>query len=132
MDRKRFVQLVAERGGLTEEPVAERAARATLQTLAERIDRGEASDLAAQLPTGLADALETATNREPFARDEFVRRVGERSGLDEQAAHKVVQAVFAATAEAVAPGEYDEVVGQLPAGYAPLLSMAGGARGAGS
>ena len=68
--------------GITRE-AAERAVVATLRTLAERITRGEAEDIALflrELRTALTSAPEPT---EAFDRDDFIRRVAEREGVDE-------------------------------------------------
>jgi uncharacterized protein (DUF2267 family) len=57
---------------------AERATRAVLQTLAERIAGGEARDLAERLPPQLAPWLATDEPAERFSMDEFIRRVAQR------------------------------------------------------
>jgi uncharacterized protein (DUF2267 family) len=53
-----FIGQVRHRAGLGSHAEAERATRATLETLAERLAGGEAHDLAAQLPPELARYLE--------------------------------------------------------------------------
>ena len=53
-----FIGQVRHRARLSSHAEAERATRATLETLAERLAGGEAHDLAAQLPPELARSLE--------------------------------------------------------------------------
>jgi hypothetical protein len=60
LDREAFIHAVAPAAELDAEG-AERATRAVLQTLAERIDRGEARDLAARLPAEVAPWIAIAT-----------------------------------------------------------------------
>jgi uncharacterized protein (DUF2267 family) len=112
MQYDEFIALVSERTGLFEgEAVA--LTRATLATLAERISGGEARDLAAQLPGPLQDALlPTKEEAEAFSFDEFVRRVAERSG--HVTSESDVIAVMATLRDAVTPGEFDDVLSQLP------------------
>lgn len=55
MQANQFLTEVQAGADLPDRGAAERATRATLQTMAERIVRGEAMDLAAQLPDGLAE-----------------------------------------------------------------------------
>jgi uncharacterized protein (DUF2267 family) len=100
---------------------AERASRAVLQTLGERIDREEARQLAAQLPPELAPWLATTTPAERFDADDFVGRVAQREGVDGAAAHLHVRAVFDALARAVSPDEWHDVTSELPRSFAALL-----------
>lgn len=123
MDQNQFLTEVQAAADLPDRQVAEQATRATLQTLAERIVGGEATDLAAQLPTGLADALRTDAEAEPFGFDEFVARVARRAELDEAHAVRAAQSVMATAARAVTSGEFRDVLAQLPNEYGPLLAM---------
>ena len=74
VDHGAFITIVRQYSGGSYED-AERATRATLRTLGERIDRGQARQLAAQLPPELAPWMATSTPAQPFDVDEFVRRV---------------------------------------------------------
>jgi uncharacterized protein (DUF2267 family) len=101
--------------------VAERATRATLQTLGERIDREEARQVAAQLPAELAPWIATTTPAEGFDADEFIRRVAQRAGVDAAVARRHVVAVFDALAQAISDDEWHDVTSELPSSFAPLL-----------
>jgi uncharacterized protein (DUF2267 family) len=109
-----FIALVAERTGLFEgEAVA--LTHATLATLSERISGGEARDLAAQLPGPMQDDLvPTNEQAESFSFDEFVRRVAERCRRDPVTSRSAVEAVLTTLREAVTPGEFGDVLSQLP------------------
>ena len=73
MDYEQFVTIVEQEiGDHATAAEAAAAARATLQTLGERIDREEARQLAAQLPPELAPWIATATPAERFDVYEFV------------------------------------------------------------
>ena len=114
MRYEEFISSVAERTGLfVGDAVA--LTHATLTTLAERIRGAEARDLAAQLPSPLQDALlPVEEEAEAFSFDEFINRVAERSGRDTEAAEAAVDAVMATIRDAVTPGEFDDVLNQLP------------------
>ncbi len=115
-----FLALVGGRAGLTH-PEAQRATDAALVTLSERITPRETQVLATGLPRDLrASVLAPAGGTERFDADEFVRRVGEREGVDEDAAATHAQAVLATLAESVA-GDLDYVRAQLSPDYAPLF-----------
>jgi uncharacterized protein (DUF2267 family) len=114
------VAFVAEALGLDPDQ-AERAVRATLETLAERIDAGEARDLAASVSPALAASLHTTTPAEGFDADEFVRRVAQREGVEAHVAERHIPIVLEALQRTVGDQEYRDVVAELPAKYARLL-----------
>jgi uncharacterized protein (DUF2267 family) len=120
MDHERFIRIVHRAGGMRQDE-ARRAARATLETLGERLDEDDATELAAKLPGELATWLVTARAREEFGLDEFLRRIAEREGVDAETARRDAEAVFAALADAVGLEQLTEVVAALPAGYDELL-----------
>ena len=121
MDYETFTRTAAERAGLPEE-MAERIEHATLRTLADRISGGEAQDLAAQLPGPLKDDLrKPREDAEAFGVDEFVRRVAERGHVDPGEARTGAAAVLITVREAVTPGEFDDVLSQLPQEYRELV-----------
>ncbi|MEU4680994.1 DUF2267 domain-containing protein [Micromonospora sp. NPDC023737] len=112
----RFIDAVSRRSGLPPEQAAT-IARAVLQTMAERVTGRPADDLAGRLPDELdgylsgpaADAGPT-----PAGPGEFLRRVGERAGVDEVTAQVGTGAVFATLREAVTVAEFREMVARLP------------------
>ena len=121
MDYETFTRTTAQRAGVPEE-TAERIEHATLRTLADRISGGEAEDLAAQLPGPLQDDLRPPReDAEAFGVDEFVRRVAERGHVDPGVARTGAAAVLITVREAVTPGEFDDVLSQLPQEYRELV-----------
>jgi uncharacterized protein (DUF2267 family) len=124
MDFDDFLNLVANRADVGWDR-AQALTDATLRTLAERISGGEAKDLAAQLPTELQPSLSGAEETaEVFPVDEFVRRVAERAGVEEDAALNGARVVMVTVREAVTSGEWDDVLAQLPKHYSDLLGPA--------
>jgi uncharacterized protein (DUF2267 family) len=118
---ERFITTIQQKAGTSWEK-AERAARATLETLAERISWGEARDLAADLPSEVrAWLLEARSDAERFDRDEFVRRVAEREGVDTDTAERHARAVLIALARLERSQEMADLLAELPKDYAPLL-----------
>lgn len=97
-----------------------RTIRATLVTLGERLQEGEATDLAGALPIDIDWYLEAAESGQRFDFDEFVSRVAEREGMDpddDDDRSDVVfhaQTVVAVLAEVVPGSELDQVRAQLP------------------
>jgi uncharacterized protein (DUF2267 family) len=100
---------------------AERAVRATLETLGERIAGGEARDLAAQLPPEAAPFIGVPGDAQRFDLDEFVRRVAEREGVDVSTARRHARAVFTALGRTLSRQELDDLAAELPKSLAPLL-----------
>jgi uncharacterized protein (DUF2267 family) len=120
-----FIRTIEQAAGILPEE-AERAARATLETLGERITGGEAEDIARFLPRELRPILESASAlAEPFDMEEFVRRVARREGVDGATARLHARAVFVALGRAVAPGELRDMAAQLPKDFDELLRAAG-------
>jgi uncharacterized protein (DUF2267 family) len=124
-EHERFITTVEQKAGLARAD-AERAARATLETLAERLSAGEARDLAAQLPPELAPWLATHTGAEPFDVDEFMRRVAAREAADVGAAERHARAVFDALGRTVSRDEVADMAAELPKDFEPLIHEAEG------
>ena len=117
---EQFVTTVAHAARIGFDP-AERATEATLQTLAERIDAGEARDLAGELPDEVAPWLATTTPAERFDIGDFLRRVAQREGTDVETAERHAAAVLIALQRAVSPGEFADLRAELPKDFTPLL-----------
>ncbi|WBB69945.1 DUF2267 domain-containing protein [Micromonospora sp. WMMD812] len=125
MDNSEFIGSVAKRLRTSPEQ-ATAIARATLTTLAERIESGEAKDLAAQLPDelrGYASGPPGETGR--FSFTSFINQVSGRAEVDSSQARDGVRAVFDTLREALPPGAYDDIVTQLPAEFWQLTDSAG-------
>ena len=121
MDYATFTRTTAERAGMPEE-TAERIEHATLRTLADRISGGAAEDLAAQLPAPLKDDLRPPREEaEAFGVEEFLRRVAERGEVGPDEARDGAVAVLTTGREAGTPGEFDDVLSQLPQEYRELV-----------
>jgi uncharacterized protein (DUF2267 family) len=103
---------------------AERAARAVLETLAERLSAGEARDLAERVPAPLNAWLHTTAGPEPFRYDEFLRRVAARAGTDPETAARHARAVFWALGQSVDEDEIADLAAELPQDFAPLVAEA--------
>jgi uncharacterized protein (DUF2267 family) len=120
MDYDRFLGIVELAAGLSRDD-ARRATSATLETLAERISRGQARDLAEQLPPELAPWIATSGDAERFGLHDFLQRVADREGVDLDEARRHAQAVFVALGRAVDPEELADLGSELPREFAPLL-----------
>ena len=126
MNYKTFVGQVQHRLELDELGPAVRATRAVLTTLGERIDPGEATDLASPLPMEvdryLIEAAEEAGG-EKFTFQEFIDRVGERAAVDRSAANYDAQTIVGLVSEVVPAGNMEKVRNQLPEGFEPLFQF---------
>jgi uncharacterized protein (DUF2267 family) len=123
MDYESFIATVEGTAHVSGEE-ARAAACATLNVLSERITPGEAEDIAVRLPPELRECIDPAGRPEPFHADEFVRRIAERVGVDEDAAEREARGVFAALWGAVGPDEFADMRAQLPKDFNPLLDEA--------
>jgi uncharacterized protein (DUF2267 family) len=116
-----FLQTVADAAHVDRE-AAERAVRATLEVLAERIAEGEARDLATELPPEAAGWLSTGAGpAQGFDLKEFLRRVASREHVDEATAERHASAVFLAVGRAVSDDEFDDMMAELPREFDRLL-----------
>jgi uncharacterized protein (DUF2267 family) len=109
-----FETKVAQRAGVPADR-ARALIRATLLTLGERLTRGEAHDLASQLPEPVKEWLVSPTpEAERFGVDEFINRVATRAGATREEAEAGVRAVFSVLRLAVTSGEWRDAMSQLP------------------
>lgn len=96
-----------------------RAIRATLTTLGERLQEGEAEDLAANLPMEIDRYLLDADSGQRFDWDEFLDRVWEREGMrdpdDRADAAYHARAIMDIVTRQVPAGEFRQIREQLPA-----------------
>ena len=136
MNHDEFVGQVQARARLGSRGDAERIIRATLETLAERLDPGFADNLAAQLPQEIGRHLLTDVSFERLSLDDFFRRVAAREGGSTELPDAVFHArcVMEVLQLAVTPGLVEKLHEVLPAEFEPLLEGSAGRleRGAGS
>ena len=118
-----FIKRVQERGGFDAREHAERATRATLAVLGQRLAGGEPSDLAAQLPGGLVELARYDGPAESFDTAEFYRRVADREqmGCTPGRAREHAMAVMSTVVDQITEGERQDLASQLPGDYGELL-----------
>jgi uncharacterized protein (DUF2267 family) len=121
MQHDEFIGEVQARARLPSRGDAERATRAVLETLGERLAGGQPENLAAQLPEEIGRHLEGRQGVDKLSLDEFFEKVSERTGADLPDAIHQARAVIAVVGEAVSQGEIDKVRQQLPEEYGPLF-----------
>ena len=127
MDYDEFTGQVQHRLELSSTGQAVRAIRAVLTPLGERLQEGEATDLAGPLPMEIDQFLLQADSGQRFSFDEFVGRVAEIEGADADRSDAAyhAQAIVALLAEVVPGGEMDQVRSQLPDDYDDLFELVG-------
>ena len=128
MQYEKFIQRVEEKLGPgqlegSDPAQTELAVNATLSTLGERLEGGAAQSLAAQLPGGAREALESKAGEraEDFNLTEFYQRIAEKEGSDVSTATIHAAAVMQTVDEAVTTGEISDVLSQLPNEFGGLL-----------
>lgn len=121
MEYKEFIGHVQQRLEYGEFGQAVRATRATLATLGERIQEGEATDLASPLPMEIDRYLATAEHGQRFDYDEFLDRVAEREGIDRADANYHAQQIVALLGDVVPPGNMRKLRQQLPDDFGTLF-----------
>lgn len=124
MRHDEFLAQVRERGEYENQAEAEEITLAVLSVLASRITASEAQDLAAQLPAPLDRPLSDAQGpAETFGVGEFLERVAQLTNARPKTAEWDASAVLSTLGESVSGGELNQVISQLPSGYAPLFGI---------
>jgi uncharacterized protein (DUF2267 family) len=118
-----FIDQVRQRAEFASFERAEETTQAILTTLGEYLTGGEANDLAAQLPQGLAEYLrrQPPERSELFSLEDFLQEVGEREGVNVDEARAHARAVMGVLEEAVTEGEMEDVRRQFPSEFDPLF-----------
>ncbi len=116
MNFDEFIGLVQQRARLSSRAHAERATRAVLETLAQRLSGGEPKNLASQLPPEIGRYLLEPTSGAGmrFGPRDFYDLVARREGIDMPDAAYHVRAVASVLRDAVSPGEWQNMLAQLP------------------
>jgi uncharacterized protein (DUF2267 family) len=123
MQEHEFVAAVKESLGLPDNQAAERAVKATLTVLGQRLEGGEAKDLASQLPGSLADALPNEGAGERFDVDTFYQRIAEQEGegVTVAQARQHARAIAKGLETALTDGEWQNFTSQLSQDYQDFL-----------
>jgi uncharacterized protein (DUF2267 family) len=123
MQEHEFVSAVKESLDLPDNRTAERAVKATLTVLGQRLEGGEAKDLASQLPGGLADALPNEGGGERFDVDTFYQRIAEQEGegVTVAQARQHARAIAKGLETALTDGEWHNFTSQLPNDFQDFL-----------
>src|SRR3712207_9197761 len=108
MKGEQFIAEVRNLAELDTNEDAQKAIRATLETLRERLAGNEPSNLAAQLPAEIAPYVEGGGGRESFSAEEFYDRVAQKESVDHDEAIRHARAVTTVLQTAVTGGEIDD------------------------
>lgn len=128
MQHDEFIGLVQDRAKLPSRGDAERACRATLETLGERVPEGLADGLAGQLPQEIGEHLRRTEvyggmgTGERFDRPEFVARIAHRAGVQESQAAYLSRAVLEVVDEATQGAITAKVRDSLPPDIRTLIT----------
>lgn len=125
MNYREFVGQAQHRLELDELGPTVRVIRAVLTTLGERVDPGEATDLASPLPMEIDRYLIEAAEQggEKFSFDEFLNRVSERADLNRSTANYYSQTVVGLVGDIVPPGNIEKIRNQLPDEFEPIFQF---------
>ncbi len=114
MKYDKFIDEVQTRAHLDNEDQALRAVEAALNTLAERILKTEADDLAAQLPQQIGVYLVADEYAQSFDMKQFYYKVSLRESVGQPLAMMHARAVMSVVEQAVSPGELRDMLAELP------------------
>jgi uncharacterized protein (DUF2267 family) len=123
VDHSQFIGLTRRLARLDAD-AAERAARAALETLAQRLSPGGAQNLREQLPVEMRPWVSGESGREPFDVDEYLRRVAERERVDVATAERHARAVFYALGQVVSVDEIADMAVDLSDDFERLVAEA--------
>jgi uncharacterized protein (DUF2267 family) len=125
MDYEEIIEIVQQASGGLSREAAERAAQATLQTLADRLSRDEVRQhIVLELPDEMKPWVFTDTPAERFDIDEFLDRVAKREGTDIETALQHARGVFFALGSALSPEAVAHMASILPRDFDPLMAEA--------
>ena len=119
MKYRDFLAKVQERGEYAHRSEAERAVESVLQLIGERLPGAECRHLASQLPAELKPLLLRAqVPAQTMGAEQFVDRLSALTGASRESAKWDASAVLTTLAEAITGGQLNQVLSELPSGYA--------------
>ncbi|WP_414529843.1 DUF2267 domain-containing protein [Nodularia chucula] len=124
MEYNEFITHVQSLAQSNSREEAERATRATLATIKERLPQDEAQAVAAELPLELGQPLQ-ATEGESnasFSMQEFISRVSQKENIEPTTTVIHVRAVFAVLQNAINPEKFAKFHHYFDHGYEELFT----------
>jgi uncharacterized protein (DUF2267 family) len=124
MEYNEFITHVQSLAQSNSREEAERATRATLETITERIPGDEFKEVAAELPQELAQSLQRREGEisEPFNLQEFISRVSQRENIEPTTTAIHVRAVFAVLQNAINPDKFSKFHNYFDHDYEELFT----------
>lgn len=124
MEYQEFITHVQTMAQSASREEAERATRATLETLKERIPGEEVAVIAAELPSELSQFLQQQqpTTSESFNLQEFIWRVSQRENIEPTITAIHVRAVFAVLQNAINSRRFSDFQAYFPHDYEELFT----------
>lgn len=124
MEYNEFITHVQSLAQSNSREEAERATRATLQTITERIPSDEFKEVAAELPQELAQSLQRreGESSEAFNLQEFITRVSQRENIEPTTSAIHVRAVFAVLQNAIKPDKFSKFHNYFDHDYEELFT----------
>lgn len=122
MSEATFLETVMHGTNLDSASAAREATKATLETLGERLSRGEVEDVGEYLPSDFrAWLLESESSAQTLTAEGFLERVAEREGTSKPTAHRHARSVLQALESEVPEVELFRARTQLPDEYEAFL-----------
>ncbi|MBC8155032.1 MAG: DUF2267 domain-containing protein [Bacteroidetes bacterium] len=127
MQYNEFIHEAKATLNMTSEGEVLNVARAFLHTLTEHMAGNAADNLAAQLPTPLADIIHELSPEERdqgqrFKLVEFYERVADSAGVDAETGKRYTHAFMPVFGRMVTKGEFEKIEKTLSDDYAPLFA----------
>jgi uncharacterized protein (DUF2267 family) len=125
-DVDEFLRRVAAREQ-TDLDTAERHARAAFEALRRNVSRQELHDMLSELPKNFGRLLperDRQPHPDPMPSEQFIVRVADHGGIDDETAWQATKAVLQTLAEKLAGGEVDDLAEQLPEELRYILEAA--------
>lgn len=124
MEYNEFITHVQSLAQSNSREEAERATRATLETITERIPGDEFKEVAAELPQELAQSLQRREGEtsEAFNLQEFITRVSQRENIEPTTSAIHVRAVFAVLQNAIKPDKFSKFHNYFDHDYEELFT----------
>jgi uncharacterized protein (DUF2267 family) len=124
MEYNEFITHVQSLAQSNSREEAERATRATLETITQRIPGDEFKEVAAELPQELAQSLQRREGEisEPFNLQEFISRVSQRENIEPTTTVIHVRAVFAVLQNAINPDKFSKFHNYFDHDYEELFT----------
>lgn len=123
MQYQEFIDQVQHRARLTGSEAAEKATKATLETLAERLFGNEPEHISSQLPEGISRFLNGKKNKTKYSITEFLERISEREEVELPDSVFHAKIVLDVLKDAVSKGEIEHIRDQLPQEFYRLFEI---------